>query len=147
MRLIPTILAVALALALTGCEDSPARHLRIENGDPDRGRALIRSYGCGACHTIEGIREARGVVGPPLTAFAKRTILAGEYPNTPVFLVQWLISPPALAPRTAMPDMGISDAEARDMASYLFTLGAAGADVYPNAPSLPLAPRGESAAR
>jgi hypothetical protein len=43
--------------------------------------------------------------------------------------------------------MGISDAEARDMASYLFTLGAAGADIYPPSPPLPLATRGDTSAR
>jgi mono/diheme cytochrome c family protein len=121
--------------------------MRIENGDPARGRALIQRYGCGACHTIDGIHGARGIVGPPLIDFSNRTIIAGEYPNTPRFLVQWLMSPPSLAPRTAMPDMGITEAEGRDIASYLFTLGAARAEVYPDSPPLPLGTRGESSGR
>ena len=135
---------LALAAGLGACERAPPAHLRIEGGDAARGYALIQRYACGACHMIEGVSGARGMVGPPLIAFAQRKIIAGEYPNTPRFLVPWLMNPPALAPRTAMPDMGISEAEARDIATFLLTLGADGVGVYPDAPPLPLATRRES---
>lgn len=137
------ISAVFLTSVLAACDQPtvPA-HLRIAGGDAERGRQLIKSYGCGVCHTIEGVPGARGVVGPPLTDYAQRSLLAGVVPNAPRFLVPWLMDPPAIVPRTAMPEMGISEAEARDIATYLYTLGASGAEVYPDGPPLPLGGRG-----
>ena len=116
-------LLVAL-LALAACaEAGPPAHLAIPGADPDRGRALIADYGCGACHIVDGVQDADGVVGPPLEDFAKRTLLAGTFPNVPRYLVRWVMDPPDLKPETAMPDLGVSAPEARDIASYLYTLG------------------------
>ena len=137
--------ALVAALGLAACEPSAPAHLRIEGADPARGHALVRAYGCGACHTIEGVRGARGIVGPPLVGFARRAIIAGTFPNAPRYLLPWLMDPPALAPRTAMPAMGITQDEARDIAAFLYAGGATPAAVYPGDPPLPLAPRGASA--
>jgi cytochrome c len=79
-------------------------------------------YGCGKCHTVPGIREAKGVVGPPLTALSRRTFIGGNFANTPDNLVHWVMSPKAMKPRTAMPDLGLSEEQARDVAAYLYTL-------------------------
>ncbi len=125
-------LVVALALAACSEAESPA-HLAIPGADPDRGRALIAVKGCGTCHFVQGVRGAEGRVAPRLENFARRTLIAGTFPNVPRFLVPWLVNPPALKARTAMPDLGIGEAEARDIASYLYTLG--GADVPPRAPA------------
>jgi cytochrome c2 len=110
-------------LAACGRPEPPA-HLRIVGGDAERGRLLVQRYACGSCHTIEGIRGGNGVVGPPLTDYAQRVLLAGIVPNTPRTLVPWLMNPPAMAPNTAMPNLGITEPEARDIATYLYTLGA-----------------------
>lgn len=91
-------------------------------GDVHRGAALINQYRCGACHLIPGIHDARGMVGPPLIYFAQRTFIAGEVPNSPANLVQWIRSPKSIEPGTAMPDLGLSEQEARDVAAYLYTL-------------------------
>jgi cytochrome c1 len=40
----------------------------------------------------------------------------------PTDLMAWLIDPPAIDPRTAMPNMGVTQADARDIAAYLYTL-------------------------
>ena len=90
-------------------------------GDPDRGGAAIRRYGCGACHVIPGVRAARGSVGPPLDGFASRVYLAGKFPNQPDHLLSWLRDPPAMAPQTAMPAL-VEEQSARDIAAYLYTL-------------------------
>ena len=126
--------------ALAACSEAPAvpHHLRIAGAEPERGRALILSYGCGTCHHVDGVRGARGTVGPPLGAFAQRSVVAGILPNTPRVLVSWLMDPPALDPRTAMPSVGLDEAQARDIAAYLYTLGAAGAQVFPGEPALDL---------
>lgn len=122
-----TILALAGSLALTGCGDdaganAPARHNLRSAGDPEHGKTLIREYGCGACHTIPGVRGARGMVAPPLTAFGRRTFIAGQLPNEPQNLVRWITGPPGVEPGTAMPDLGVSTEEARHIAAYLYTL-------------------------
>jgi cytochrome c1 len=71
---------------------------------------------------IPGINGADGLVGPPLILFARRTYVAGELPNTPSNLIRWIQDPPAVEPRTAMPALGLSEQQARDVAAYLYTL-------------------------
>jgi cytochrome c2 len=92
------------------------------SGNPAKGKALIESYGCGSCHVVPGIRTAHGKVGPPLLYYSRRTIIAGELPNTPANLVAWIKNPVEIEPGTAMPDLGVTDSQARDMAAYLYTL-------------------------
>ncbi len=91
-------------------------------GNPAEGKALIQRYGCGSCHEIPGIRTARGMVGPPLFYYSRRTMIAGELPNSPENLMAWIKNPVAIEPGTAMPDLGVTDSQARDMAAYLYTL-------------------------
>lgn len=91
-------------------------------GSPARGIEVIRATGCGSCHSIPGVRNANGKVGPPLTSFAARTYIAGRVPNTPSNLVLWIENPPAIDPATAMPRLGLSERQARDAAAYLYTL-------------------------
>jgi cytochrome c1 len=123
-----------MLLALAACsEAAPPVHLAIPGADPDRGRALIAGLGCGSCHVVEGVPGANGVVGPPLEDFANRTLLAGTFPNVPRFLVQWIMDAPDLKPATAMPDLGVSGLQARDIASYLYTLGNADTPSQPQA--------------
>jgi cytochrome c1 len=72
---------------------------------------------------IPGISGASGTVGPPLTDFSHRGYIAGELPNNGPNLIRWIMDPQAVEPGTAMPDLGIGQSEARDIAAYLFTLG------------------------
>jgi cytochrome c2 len=97
----------------------------LKAADPARGRAILASgvHGCGACHAIPGVREANGVVGPPLGGMARRSFIAGQLPNRPEVLVAFMVDPPALVPRTGMPVTGLSRAEALDVAAYLYSLG------------------------
>src|SRR5690349_10369474 len=91
-------------------------------GDVAHGRVLIEAYGCGVCHTIPGVRGARGTTASPLLWFAERSYIAGEVPNTPDNLVRWLRDPRDIEPRTAMPALGVTDEQARDIAAYLYTV-------------------------
>lgn len=133
-------LVALLPLALAACDDAPTppTFLPVVGGDPENGRKLIYAYGCGTCHRIDGIAGARGMTGPPLIRYAQRNLLAGLFPNTPPTLIAWLMNPPALVPQTGMPEMGITEPQARDMAAYLYTLGASVTQVYPPAPPLSL---------
>ncbi len=94
----------------------------IVGGNADRGAALIQAFGCGRCHTVPGIENAKGNVGPPLSRVGSRSFIAGLLPNTPPNLVRWLRFPQGVLPGNAMPDMGVDEAQARDIAAYLYTL-------------------------
>lgn len=95
----------------------------MTGGEPGQGRAAIQRRACGGCHVIPGVSGARGKVGPPLTGFAGRVYIGGRAANTPANLVAWIQDPHAFDPQSAMPNMGIGEAEARDIAAYLLTLG------------------------
>lgn len=94
----------------------------VNGGNADRGVNVIIRYKCGSCHTIPGIQNADGVFGPPLNEIARRSIIAGEFANEPDILVHWVKAPTTMKPVTAMPDLGLSDQQARDVAAYLETL-------------------------
>jgi cytochrome c len=119
-------LALALCLsglAVVGCQPGggPAAWPDF-GGDPVRGNAEIGRAQCGACHEIPGVSDAKGQVGPPLTRFARRTMIAGLLPNTPDNLVHWMRDPQSVVPGNAMPDTGLDERQARDVAAYLYTL-------------------------
>ncbi len=120
-RLLSLALAAgALSLACAPSDLPPAPS--VAGGDPLRGRDTIVQYNCGGCHTIPGIPDADGVVGPPLTGVADRKFLAGELANEPENMVAWILDPKRIEAGTMMPDMGVSEAGARDIAAYLYTL-------------------------
>lgn len=115
---------IALMLGVTACDgaDEVPVAMRVVGGDPDKGAVAIARYDCGVCHVIPGIADADGTVGPPLTDFGHRTYIAGVVPNRPGNLTRWIQDPPRIAPDTAMPDLGVSDEDARHIAAYLYTL-------------------------
>lgn len=121
-RPLGAVLVGLAATALLGGCDRGSKGLPVPGGDPGRGKVAIAAYGCGACHVIPGIRGANGLVGPPLTQFARRAYIAGEAPNTTRSLVQWISAPQSIEPGTAMPNLGIPEARSRDIAAYLYTL-------------------------
>ncbi len=87
-----------------------------------RGERAINQYACVTCHEIPGIVGANAPVGPPLAGIASRIMLGGVLPNSPDNMVRWLREPQKFAPRTAMPDLGVTEQDARDIAAYLATL-------------------------
>lgn len=128
MRRLTSTLGIMLMTAISaGCHDGGIRRERtVAGGDPERGRHLIPEYGCGSCHVIPGVPGAQGKVGPPLTHFAERSFIAGNLRNEPAALARWIRFPGEVEPGTAMPDLGVSEAHARDIAAYLYTLGSGG---------------------
>ena len=94
----------------------------ITGGRIDRGRVAIVRRGCGGCHDIPGITGASGWVGPPLSRIATRAHIAGALPNDPDTMTRWLMRPQSMRPGTGMPEQGLSEAEARAIAAYLYTL-------------------------
>lgn len=114
-----------LILLFTGCgaRVNDARpSYEIPGGDADRGRQAMTEYGCVACHTIPGVTRANATVGPPLTGWRARAVIAGEFPNTPAYLIKWIVDPQVMIPGSIMPDVGVPEVVARDMSAYLYTL-------------------------
>ena len=117
-------LLCVLAGLVCGCTggQATAPYSVAVGGYPGQGKQLIAQYKCGTCHTIPGVSHAHGVFGPPLNFIGRRTELAGNFANTPENLVHWILSPKSMKPATAMPDLGLDEKQARDVAAYLETL-------------------------
>jgi len=115
--------AIACCIALQLTLAHAARPVwDVPGGSAARGAQRIAQLGCSACHTIPGVPNADGNVGPPLTRFGSRIYIAGMLRNTPANLVRWIREPQAVVPGNAMPNMGVSEVDARDIAAYLYTL-------------------------
>lgn len=106
--------------SITTAIGSPTKD--VPGGDPSRGPAAMQKYGCIACHVVPGVVAARGQVGPTLSGVATRSIIAGRLSNTPDNLIHWIQDPQGVSPGTVMPNMGVTEADARDIAAYLYTL-------------------------
>jgi cytochrome c len=120
-----SIIVLLAGLALGGCSDAEApgsAYRTVPDGDPARGRVLMARYQCGRCHAVPGAPSASVTTGPSLDGFGRRSYIAGRVPNTPQTLQRWLQSPSAVVPGTAMPALGVSPADARDLAAYLLSL-------------------------
>lgn len=117
------VLGLGMALLLSACLEMPTRRTReLSIGDAERGLVLVQEYGCHSCHYIPGARGPKAWVGPPLTAWAKRHYIIGSMPNTVENLQSWLQEPQRISPGTAMPDLGVTQQDARDISAYLYTL-------------------------
>lgn len=92
-------------------------------GDPRRGEAMFIQYGCGSCHALEDVRTATGMVGPPLDGIALRMIIAGHLANNPDNMELWIRNPQQVSPGTAMPNLHVGEADARDITAFLYTRG------------------------
>lgn len=90
--------------------------------DAERGKRALEQYACVACHQTPGVLGPEAHVGPTLHGIGARTILAGVLPNTPDNMRRWIRAPREVKPRTAMPDLGVTERDARDIAAYLATL-------------------------
>lgn len=118
------VVGVAAAVALAACGQGrqvtpPGLQLA---GDPELGRSALADYGCVACHAVPGVPGNHGDVGPPLARFAQRRVIAGRLPNTPGNLAAWIQDPQGVDPGNAMPDVGVTAADAEHIAAYLYTL-------------------------
>jgi cytochrome c2 len=107
-------------LCLTACKTR--QHASATGGDSERGVAAISRYGCGSCHTIPGVVNAHGLVGPSLAGLGDRMYIAGVLPNAPENLSRWLRDPKSINEKTVMPNLGINPRDAADIGAYLYSL-------------------------
>jgi cytochrome c len=131
LSLMPLALALAVSALLLGGAMGWRQHQQssqaeavaraMTGGEPRRAPQLIIRYGCSGCHTIPGVPGADGRVAPPLAELRQRVYLGGVLPNSAENLTGWIVNPRRYSPNTAMPASGISQAEARDVAAYLYS--------------------------
>jgi cytochrome c2 len=113
---------LAVIMAVSACGDRDVAAPGGMQGNPERGRLALTQYACHACHMIPGVTGSEVFVGPPLKGIAGRKYIAGRLPNTPANLVRWIRDPRQLDPLTAMPTLGVTEADANDMTAYLLTM-------------------------
>lgn len=108
--------------ARAAAADCPPAVAPAAEPTPERSRVLLAQYGCQSCHRIEGIVGPDSLVGPPLVDWSRQKYIAGVLPNDEENLVRWLMDPQSVSPQTLMPDLGVQEAHAREMAAYLLSL-------------------------
>lgn len=94
----------------------------LPGGDAEAGKVVFLSKGCTGCHTVQGIPEAQGKVGPELTHEASNSSIAGVLPNTEENLRKFLKDPAAVKPGTVMPNLALTDGEIEALTAFLRTL-------------------------
>lgn len=119
--------AMVLGVLVAGCSATPlVRSQQVSGGEAQLGQALLTDYGCVSCHTIPGVRAEPAWVGPPLDHWGKRSYIAGNLVNNEDNLVRWLADPQDVEPGTAMPDLDVTESDARNMAAYLLSIDGGG---------------------
>ncbi len=116
MKKLPLAIACFALLVCAGCRTSTSRqqaevHTTASN--------LMIQYGCPTCHVIPGVPGAVGKVGPSLRSVAQRSYLAGTLQNTRTDMEHWIMHPQSIHPGTAMPEMGVTTADAQTIADFL----------------------------
>lgn len=109
-------------VGLAACDGPPDRTPTVGEASVPRGRQLVVAKGCAACHTFPDVGWPRGGLGPALHGFGHQGLIAGQLPNQPGVLMQFVRNAPAFVPGTAMPAIAMSDQEARDVTAYLLQL-------------------------
>lgn len=112
-----------LLLLAGACKPPPDQRQSMSVADAAKGKALIEQVGCASCHQIEGVRWPKGSVGPAITNFRERGLIAGHLPNRPETLAAFVRNAPALVPGTTMPAMPLTEQESLDVAAYLYEIG------------------------
>jgi cytochrome c2 len=118
LRMALTVLALSSACSSHDVELAEG----LTGGSVARGRRAFRHHGCGSCHEIDGDFTSQGHAGPALDELALQSYLPGGLPNEPDALVRWIRFPRHVVPTTAMPELGVNERDARDLAAYLYTL-------------------------
>jgi cytochrome c2 len=122
-KVVGSAAAMVALFMMSACSNRDVRWAaEMTHGTPSRGHDAMRRYGCQSCHSIPGVAGANALVGPPLAGIASRSYIAGVLSNTPDHMIEWLKNPPKVDSMTAMPNMNVTDRDARDIAAYLYTL-------------------------
>jgi cytochrome c len=120
-RTLVAALLAASACLLAGCGSSPKPPPGVV-GDPGLGKLALSQYACHSCHKIPGVVGSDTFVGRPLEGLGKQPFIAGNLLNNQPNLMHWIRDPQSIDPTTAMPNLGVSEKDARNISAYLLTL-------------------------
>src|SRR5688572_26893729 len=85
-----------------------------------QGEKLFTGKRCIACHSFAAVNAPKGMVGPNLANIGSRSYLAaGTLKNTDENLARWIRDPQGIKKGVLMPNLGVTDAEARALVAYL----------------------------
>jgi cytochrome c2 len=101
-------------------EETPKETLAT--GDTENGKALFISKACSGCHTIQGMPEAQGKVGPELTHQASNSLIVDVLSNTEENLKKYLKDPTVVKPGALMPNQYLTESEIEALVAFLRTL-------------------------
>jgi len=120
-----TLLAASAKPQAEGAAQPAGLEPRIEAkeiGNVELGREFWVMKGCGGCHVAPNI-PGGGQIGPNQQHFSERpTIAGGVLPNTPEAVQRWIKNPQAVKPGTLMPDLSVTDEQARHLTAFLYSL-------------------------
>jgi cytochrome c2 len=126
MMRLPSAIAVLMVtigtVLASGCERQRSTVVAASTQTNSVPKDSMIHYGCPTCHVIPGVPGAVGRVGPSLYQLPNRSFLAGKLPNTRANLELWISHPQKYEPGTAMPEMGVTPDDARQIAAYLETV-------------------------
>ena len=92
---------------------SPSGSAAWQGGDPRTGEKLFVSRGCRGCHSIGSTERALVTQAPDLAGIGVKV--------RPEWLFDWLKSPRAYDPNTAMPQLALSDDDIRQLVAFLMS--------------------------
>jgi mono/diheme cytochrome c family protein len=110
----------AYLMKISNDEAFPVKRGISDGGNALHGKELVNNIGCKGCHVIGDdarMRDARGFsydIAPELTRAGSKL--------DPDWMFQWIKNPRLYRPNTRMPDLRLSDQEAKDIVAYLKTL-------------------------
>lgn len=141
--------AIDLAAWLSGgARDEPSRDTSA--GDVERGRQAYLARGCASCHAFGGAGVPEPAVLPRGAARREHDAPAIELaPDLrharvrlrPDRVAAWIREPASIRPATLMPTLGVTDAEAADLAAFVLGAPLAEPEPAPPRPRLPLLER------
>jgi mono/diheme cytochrome c family protein len=111
--------AVAAYLASTAKQSSYRTPSAPPGGSPTRGEQLVESLGCKGCHVVtDKDREVRVTdvsydIAPELNKIGSKV--------SRDWLYAWIRDPKQYNPNTVMPNLRLTDSEARDIVAYLMS--------------------------
>ena len=107
-----------VAYLFANSEDHEFAVMFPPRGNAERGRELVESVGCLACHITEDqdrlAAGTRRTFGQPLQSIGNKTSYE--------WLFDWVRDPTHFSSETYMPDLRLTNREAADVATYLSTL-------------------------
>ena len=85
-----------------------------------QGEKLFMTKGCMGCHSLQAVKAPKGLIGPNLANVGSRSyIAAGWLKNTDANLERWIREPQTVKKGVLMPNLGVTEEEARALGAYL----------------------------